>query len=68
VTAIEIKDGKIRLVRWLDDENRPQAKVLTAEEDLADVFGRVAAAKGQGGAGAAAPQPIPAGAPPVTPP
>ena len=40
VTAIEIKDGKIRLVRWLDDEGRPQAKVLTAEEDLADVFSK----------------------------
>jgi UDP-2,3-diacylglucosamine pyrophosphatase LpxH len=42
VTAIEIKDGKIRLVRWLDDEDRPQAQVLTPEEDLADVFERVA--------------------------
>ena len=42
VTAIEIKDGKIRLVRWLDDDGRPQAKVLTAEEDLGDVFNRVA--------------------------
>jgi UDP-2,3-diacylglucosamine pyrophosphatase LpxH len=43
VTAIEIRDGKVRLVRWLDDEGRPQAQVLTAEEDIGDVFDRVKA-------------------------
>jgi hypothetical protein len=46
VTAIEINNGKIRLVRWLDDEGRPQPQVLTKEEDIGEVFDRVRAKNG----------------------
>jgi hypothetical protein len=46
VTAIEINGGKIRLVRWLDDEGRAQPQVLTKEEDLGEVFARVKAKDG----------------------
>jgi hypothetical protein len=28
ITGIEIADGEIRLVRWPDDDNRPQARIL----------------------------------------
>jgi hypothetical protein len=37
VSALELADGRIRLVRWLDDEQRPAVKVL-ADESLADVL------------------------------
>ncbi|MEA2288667.1 MAG: hypothetical protein QOD55_664 [Solirubrobacteraceae bacterium] len=43
VTGLEIADGEIRLVRWPDDDGRPQAKVLVAA-DLRDVLARVASA------------------------
>jgi hypothetical protein len=42
VTGIEIADGKIRLIRWLNDEYKPVAKLL-AEEDLDVVFEAVQA-------------------------
>ena len=42
VTGIEIADGEIRLVRWLDDEEQPRPKLLV-RDDLADVLGAVAA-------------------------
>jgi len=37
ITGLEISDGEIRLVRWPDDEDRPQPKVL-ASVKLIDVF------------------------------
>jgi UDP-2,3-diacylglucosamine pyrophosphatase LpxH len=40
VTALEISDGKIRLVRWLDDDDEPRAKLLV-EDDLREIFARV---------------------------
>lgn len=40
VTGLEIADGRIRLVRWLDDGGRPAPKLL-AEAGLADVFAAV---------------------------
>jgi hypothetical protein len=42
VTGIEIADERIRLVRWLDDEQQPVRKVL-ARDYLRDVFAAVAA-------------------------
>jgi hypothetical protein len=42
ITGIEIADGEIRLVRWLDDEEEPKPKVL-ARDSLADVLGAVRA-------------------------
>lgn len=42
VTGIEIADERIRLVRWLDDEQEPVRKVL-ARDYLRDVFAAVAA-------------------------
>jgi UDP-2,3-diacylglucosamine pyrophosphatase LpxH len=41
VTAIEIKNGKISLVRWLNDEEQPVRKPLSLEEDVSVVFARV---------------------------
>ena len=41
VTAIEIADGDIRLVRWPDDDDEPLPKLLV-EAELAEVFDRVA--------------------------
>lgn len=39
ITGLEISDGKIRLVRWPDDEDMPQPKVLAGcESNLTDVF------------------------------
>ncbi|HSI81913.1 MAG TPA: hypothetical protein VK919_14825 [Solirubrobacterales bacterium] len=40
VTGIEIADGEIRLVRWLADEGRPEAKVLVGDS-LDDVLAAV---------------------------
>ena len=37
ITGLEISEGEIRLVRWPDDEDRPQPKVL-ASAKLIDVF------------------------------
>jgi hypothetical protein len=37
ITGLEIIDGRIRLVRWPDDDGRPRPKLL-ASADLADVF------------------------------
>lgn len=42
VTGIEIKEGKIRLVRWLDDDYQPRPKVL-AEAELAAILAQVGA-------------------------
>jgi predicted phosphodiesterase len=42
VTALELSGGRIRLVRWLDDEQQPAVKVL-AEASLAEVLGAVRA-------------------------
>jgi UDP-2,3-diacylglucosamine pyrophosphatase LpxH len=39
VTGIEIADGEIRLVRWLDDSERPRPQIL-ASADLAEVFAK----------------------------
>lgn len=41
VTGLEIGDGEIRLVRWLNDDYKPQAKTL-AEENLRAVLDAVA--------------------------
>jgi hypothetical protein len=54
VTGIELANGKIRLVRWLDNEYRPRPQLL-AEDDLRAVLRAVA--------GAEAPAPTPAAAP-----
>ncbi len=43
VTGLEITEGKIRLVRWLDDDAEPRAKLLV-EDDLAEILGQVRAA------------------------
>jgi len=40
VTALEIADGRIRLVRWLDDSADPHPKVLV-EDDLAEILAQV---------------------------
>lgn len=40
VTGVEIADGRIRLVRWLDDEYRPRPKLL-ADEKLLDILDAV---------------------------
>jgi UDP-2,3-diacylglucosamine pyrophosphatase LpxH len=40
VTGIEIDDGKIRLVRWPTDDEKPAMKVLV-EDDLRDVLAAV---------------------------
>jgi hypothetical protein len=37
VTGIEIADGKIRLVRWPSDDEKPAMKVLV-EDDLRNVL------------------------------
>ncbi len=44
VTGIEIVDGEIRLVRWLDDEGEPAAKILT-RADFREVLSAVARAE-----------------------
>jgi hypothetical protein len=44
VTGLEIVDGEIRLVRWLNDDYEPRRKIL-ATERLSDIF---AAVKGAG--------------------
>jgi len=51
-TGVEIADGKIRLVRWSDDEGRPQKRVIRSAP-LADVLppyrsSSPASARGQG--------------------
>jgi hypothetical protein len=40
ITGIEIADGEIRLVRWLDDDETPKPKLL-ASDRLEDVLGAV---------------------------
>ena len=40
VTGLEIADGQIRLVRWPNDEDEPEAKVLVGE-DLRTVLASV---------------------------
>ncbi len=42
VTALELSGGRIRLVRWLDDEQQPVVKVL-ADASLEEVLGAVRA-------------------------
>ena len=49
VTALEIADGEIRLVRWLDDEERPRSKLLV-KDSLADVLGTAGESGGESGA------------------
>ena len=41
ITGIEIADGTIRLVRWLDKEGNPRLEALTGAEPLAEVFDAV---------------------------
>jgi calcineurin-like phosphoesterase family protein len=41
VTGLELADGKVRLVRWLDDNGRPAAQCL-AEADLSELFEQLA--------------------------
>jgi hypothetical protein len=50
ITAIEIAGGKIRLVRWPDDNDQPLPKLLV-EEDLAVVLDRVSNAGRPAGEG-----------------
>lgn len=45
VTGLEIADGEIRLVRWLDDDEEPRPKVLVSDR-LADVLAAVRPAQG----------------------
>jgi hypothetical protein len=40
VTGIEIAGGRIRLVRWLDDDDEPKPKLLV-EDDLREILARV---------------------------
>ena len=40
VTGLELADGRIRLVRWLDDSDDPHPKVLV-EDSLADILAQV---------------------------
>jgi hypothetical protein len=42
VTGLEIADGEVRLVRWLDDNADPKPKVLT-KDSLADILAQVRA-------------------------
>jgi UDP-2,3-diacylglucosamine pyrophosphatase LpxH len=44
VTALEIRDGRIRLVRWLDDDGDPQPEFLSDALSLAEVFAGFATA------------------------
>ena len=44
MTCLEIADGAIRLVRWLDDEGNAKPKYLTDPLPLQDLFTRIAAA------------------------
>jgi len=37
ITGIEIESGKIRLVRWPDDQGKPRRKILE-EGDLTNIF------------------------------
>jgi hypothetical protein len=46
VTGLEIANGKIRLVRWLNDEFEPKPKEL-ASRDLRDVFREVVGMEGE---------------------
>jgi hypothetical protein len=53
VTGLEFADGKVRLVRWLDNEGHAEPHELTPARDLRDVFANVP--------GKAAPTVVPAG-------
>jgi hypothetical protein len=44
VTGLEIADGKVTLVRWLNDEGEARPKQLAPPIPLADLFARLAAA------------------------
>ena len=44
VTGLEIADGKVTLVRWLNDEGEARPKELAPPIALADLFARLAAA------------------------
>jgi UDP-2,3-diacylglucosamine pyrophosphatase LpxH len=46
VTGLEIAEGKIRLVRWLDDSDDPHPKLLV-EDPIDDILGQVRAAGAQ---------------------
>jgi UDP-2,3-diacylglucosamine pyrophosphatase LpxH len=46
VTCLEIADGNITLVRWLDDEGKARPKQLAPPIALTDLFARLAAAQG----------------------
>jgi UDP-2,3-diacylglucosamine pyrophosphatase LpxH len=45
VTGIEIADGSIRLVRWLDNDGNPKLQALSPSESLREVFDQVRAAR-----------------------
>jgi UDP-2,3-diacylglucosamine pyrophosphatase LpxH len=47
VTGIEISGGKIRLVRWLNNDGKPELHVLSKAEPLDGVFDKVRAATGK---------------------
>ena len=47
VTGLEIADGKVTLVRWLDDDGEARPKELAPPIPLADLFARLAATSGQ---------------------
>ena len=42
VTALEIADGELRLVRWPQDDGSPRRKILAEPRSLDDVLGAVA--------------------------
>lgn len=44
VTCLELNEGKIRLVRWLDDQGDAEPKNLTDAVSLRDLFERIAVA------------------------
>ncbi len=41
ITGLEIVDGKIKLVRWPDDDGRPVAKILAAADLQREVFAKL---------------------------
>jgi hypothetical protein len=43
ITGLEIADGEIRLVRWIDDEDQPRPKLLV-RDNLANIVGAVTTA------------------------
>jgi hypothetical protein len=41
VTGLEVDNGEIRLVRWLDDDYKPRRKLLAGPESLRDILAAV---------------------------